>query len=414
MPVRDEIAFSTPGQPRRLEARFDAPGDFAREYAQNVSRGGVFIETGEAFELRELVVVDLALAFCGETVALDGEVVSVRPAGLAGAPAGVAVQLLAPPSELRERLGPIAGAASTDPPDDLPEERSAPRTPARVEARVAGAGETVRTLDLSARGALLEVHDDAPAVGESVEISLRHPLTGEERTIEGTVVRHHAPDGALRGVGVRFEPNVACEPGVERFVEEVQAAAHARSLGGIRGSIDPLGLASLLQMFGTSAAQGTLRVVHGDLEGRIGFESGMLRFVRLGEIAGPKALARLMGWRDGGFEFHAHLETQAHDDPPLALDGAIFEAVHQVDELARVELPSVIAQSSLRLDRVRLDAGAQPLGKVEEAVVDLVGAGFTVQRILDVIPVGDAEIHAALRSLLERGVVVSAPRSAAP
>lgn len=411
MPVRDEIAYSTPGQARRLEARFDAPAKFAREYAQNLSRGGVFIETDEVFELRDLVVVELVLQYRDEAIRLDGEVVHARPKGLAGAPGGVAVHLLDPPSELRTRLGPLVDESLSGADDDLPEERSVPRTPARVQARVTGTEGSVRTLDLSTHGALLEAGADAPAVGDSVEISLQHPLTGEERRIEGTVVRHHAPDGELRGVGVRFETNVVEQPGVERFVEQVQAAAHAQGLGGIRGSIDPLGLASLLQMFGASATQGTLRVVRGELEGQIGFDAGVLRFVRLGEIAGPKALARLVGWRDGSFEFHAHLEPNASEDPPAPLDGAIFEAVHQLDELARVELPSVIAQSPLRLDRARLEAEPGPLEKVEEAVVDLVAAGFPLRRVLDVIPVGDVEIHAALRALLERGVLVSTARS---
>lgn len=414
MPVRDEIVLSTPGQPRRLEARFEASEVFAREYAQNLSRGGIFIETCEPFELRELVVIDLRLAFCGETIAIDGEVVNLRPAGIAGAPAGVAVQLLTPASELRGRLGAIVDAATPDPERDLPEARGAPRAPARVQARVGEGGGAVHTRDLSTRGALLEIGDDAPAVGESVEIALRHPLTGEERTIEGTVVRHHAPDGEIRGVGVRFETDAACEPGVERFVEEVQAAAHARSLAGIRGPIDPLGFASLLQMFGSSTTQGTLRVSRGDLEAWIGFDSGTLCFVRLGEVAGPKALARLVGWRDGSFEFHAHLEPDAPRDPPLALDAAIFEAVHQLDELARVALPSVIERSRLRLDRARLEDEPGPLGKVEEAVVDLVTAGFALSRVLDVIPVEDAEIHAAVRSLLERGVLVATPSAPEP
>lgn len=406
MPVREEIQFATPGEPRTLAARFDTPELFSLEYACNLSQGGLFIETADAFELRELVSVELVLAFRDERLRLDGEVVSVRPPGIAGAPGGVAVQLLAPASEIRERLGPLAKGIL---PDDLPAKadvRSAPRTPSRVQARVGDGGDAVDTLDLSTRGALLEATGPPPAVGETIEVALQHPVSGEEYKIEGTVVRHHEEDGAVKGVGVRFETNVVEQAGMERFVEDVQAAAHARQLGAIRGPIDQLGLASLLQMFGASAPAGTLHVRRDALRGVVVFEGGVLRAARVGDVSGPKALARLLAWRDGAFEFHAERESGIPEDPPHPLDAAIFEAVRQIDELARTALPSSMGGAALRLDRDRLGREPGPLEKVEEAVVDLVAAGFDLDRVLDVIPVPDAEIHAAVRALLERGVLL--------
>jgi len=411
MPVRDETPFAIPPEPRSLAARFDSLEVFAREYAQNVSQGGVFIETEDAFELRELVVVELVLAFRDETVRLEGEVVNVRPGGIAGLAPGVAVQLLAPASELRARLGSLAELEGPLEPVFAFEARAVPRTPTRVQARVGREDEAARTLDLSPRGALIETGREPPAVGETVEVSLQHPVSGEEYTIESTVIRHHEQDGELRGVGVRFETNVVEQPGVERFVEDVQAAAHARRLGGIRGPIDQLGLASLLQMFGASAPQGTLCVERDGEAGSVAFDGGVLRHARLGELSGGKALSRLLGWRHGSFEFHAHLEPGSPADTPALLDAAIFEAVRQIDELARVELPSAVVEAPIRLDRACLERSAGPLEKVEEAVVDLVAAGFALARVVDVIPVPDAEVHAALRALLERGVLVSDAKS---
>ena len=63
----------------------------------------------------------------------------------------------------------------------------------------------------------------------------------------------------------------------------------------------------------------------------------------------------------------------------------------------------------LRLDRMLAELAALAaiggLAKVEEAVVDLATAGFTVRRILDVVPEGDADVSAALASLIEQGVL---------
>jgi hypothetical protein len=317
------------------------------------------------------------------------------------------VQLLTPASELRSRLGPLAETTAASKPEIAHELRAVPRTPTRVHARVDASDPPLHTLDLSTRGALIQAPGEPPPVGDTIDVSLQHPVSGEQVTIESTVVRHHAQGGEVRSLGVRFETNVAGQPVVERFVEDVQAAAHARSLGAIRGPIDQLGLASLLQMFGASAQQGTLRVICGGVTGSVAFDAGVLRHARVGELTGSKALSRLLGLREGGFEFHAHLEPGSPEDPPAALDAAIFEAVRQIDELARVALASTLVEAPLHLDRTRLAAEPGPLEKVEEAVVDLVAAGFPLARVFDVIPVPDAEIHAALRALLERGVLVS-------
>jgi hypothetical protein len=48
----------------------------------------------------------------------------------------------------------------------------------------------------------------------------------------------------------------------------------------------------------------------------------------------------------------------------------------------------------------------EPLCKIEAAVLDLARAGFTVQRLLDVIPEPDPQILRALESLCNEGIVV--------
>ena len=52
-----------------------------------------------------------------------------------------------------------------------------------------------------------------------------------------------------------------------------------------------------------------------------------------------------------------------------------------------------------------LAALGQPIGKTEQAVLELAAAGFTVRRILDVIPENDAAIRSAISALLDRGII---------
>ena len=55
----------------------------------------------------------------------------------------------------------------------------------------------------------------------------------------------------------------------------------------------------------------------------------------------------------------------------------------------------------------RSDAAAsgQNPSKLEAAVLELAGAGFTVQRILDVIPEPDLDIYGALECLVDAGAI---------
>ena len=79
-----------------LHIRFDAAAAFREEYARNIQKGGAFIRTTKRFELRAVVNVEIELAWCGESVRLEAEIVHATPQGTDPAQAGVAVQFLEP------------------------------------------------------------------------------------------------------------------------------------------------------------------------------------------------------------------------------------------------------------------------------------------------------------------------------
>jgi len=403
--------------PARLRLSFSEGVAFWREYEQNLKQGGLFLATGQPLELRSHVVVELDLAFRGEKVYLEGEVVDRRPPELAspGAPAGVAVQLLESVRALREQLGPIAaeGAPATPPPPPPapePERRVAPRAPARVAAQVEGPEATVaaRTRNLSRSGALLSLEGAPVPVGATVRLSLLHPTRGETLEVDGVVARHVESEGRVAGLAVRFSPPPEEEARLERFVEELGSVEHARRLGGIVGPIEELGPASLVRTFGACAPRGTLALQRGEEEAVLCFEAGVLRSVRLGPVSGAKALARLLAWREGRFEFHARLDAAAPEEPLGAVGEAVLEAARQLDALARLGPDRIPATARLRPRRgARSPAAAA--GKSEEAVLDLAAAGMPWWRILDVIPVPDAEVLAAALALLDAGALELAP-----
>jgi hypothetical protein len=161
---------------------------------------------------------------------------------------------------------------------------------------------------------------------------------------------------------------------------------------------------NLIQMLGRSSPCGTLAVRSGTEEGVVAFEAGTLRYVRLGATRSLKALARMLLWREGSFEFHAHVAALDAEDAAMGLEAALLEATRRLDEAARLRTARFEPGLRFRVDRAAL-AAAGALGKTEEAVLDLAAAGFTVRRILDVIPEDDAQVSAALLALVERGVL---------
>ncbi len=392
------------GAERVLSVSFESAEAFEREYKANLVNGGVFIASDELLDLRTRVQVKLLLHFCGKQLAFDGEVVHQVTPEMAqlGAPTGVAVQFDGLAHQVRERLEALraaSGAPEKCPPN--PGKRAEPRTPARVPARVAGAdGELAgHTRNLSRSGVLVSVPGQGVPVGEKVRLSLSHPTSGESMDLEGVVVRHVEDDGDASSLGIQFVPSAEAE----RFVEGIQSTEHMRRLGGISGAIAELGVANLLQMFAATAPAGTLTLRSGEHEGVIGFEGGLLRFVRLGGASGQKALTRLVSWSDGSFEFHAHLDAAEPLEAPLPLEAALLEAAVEQDEFARSDRRCFRSDAIPRVaDAV---ADQDDLSKVEAAVIDLARAGFTVRRMVDFIPEPDSEIYRALESLGDRGAI---------
>ena len=393
---------------RTLRVRFESAEAFQEEYAANLVHGGVFVPTDETVENRERVGVELILAFSGERVTMVGDVVHQVAPEMAkmGATPGVAVQFDGSGEAVRKRLAPLCTLSG--PPVGQAADargRQAPRTKAHVPAKIDGeAGQVAgHTRDLSRSGVLLSVPGEGVPVGEKVRLSLVHPTSGESMEVDGLVVRDIRADGAVSGLGIAFEPTEKERAALEHFVDGVQSTEHTRRLGGITGEIAEVGVENVVQMFMNSAPTGTLTLQRGQHEGVIGFEEGMLCFARVGPASGLKALVRLLSWSEGRFEFHASLDAVEEREPPIPLEAALFDAVRIIDEGKRIDRSRLPADAKPRIGKK--DAEEDDLSKVELTVLELVRAGFTVQRMVDLIPEPDPEIYRALVSLTEEGAI---------
>ncbi|MBW2240813.1 MAG: PilZ domain-containing protein [Deltaproteobacteria bacterium] len=287
------------------------------------------------------------------------------------------------------------------------ERRKGPRSRASVPARLATSDFHVDglTRDLSESGVLISADASEIPLGKQVKLRLQSPNSGDHIEVTGRVSRHVEADGTVAAVGVKFESSESEADLIADFVEDVRANAAERQEAGISGQIEELGMPNLVQMLGNTSPKGTLIATHGEEEGVVAFEGGLLRYARLGALRGTKALSRLLAWEDGRFEFFSNVDTLDEEDGPQSLEAAILDAVRQMDERARVDGVTVELTTTFAVD---WSAGSPESNgsKIEQAVLDLAEAGFTLRRLIDVIPEPDAEILGAVNALVDLGVLI--------
>jgi hypothetical protein len=399
---------------RRLRVPFDDLESFRREFETHISRGGLFVPTLERFEPRELVEVELELRFCGASPVLPAEVVQqLRPGG--GSLRGIALQLLESTPELRARLEALTGLVRAQPPSPVrpgPQRRHERHdTRLKTHLRSQGRAESTYTVSLSQSGALLPAGEDPLPIGDRVRLSLVHPRSGEELEIDARVVRHDLRDGRVEHIAVEFASDL--EQGTGRnFLDSSVAAAHARSLGRVEGDLAAMNAAALLQMLPSSAPEGTL-LLRAPEPGRIGcvlFRGGVLALVSLGRLRGPKALCRLLAWQDGIFEYTPGIEPDGDRDEtaPLALPGALLEALQHHDELGNLDRSALPANALLERRRPPGSGGT----KLENELLGLLERPRRVAELVDACPAYDVEVYRALLALLDGGAI--ALRTAPP
>lgn len=454
-----------------LRVEFETEGDFRREYASNIANGGIFVATRDYFEVRDLVRLELFLAYCGRSFEFDAEVVHCIPPEMAGTGAtpGVALQLQKELDDLRAELDGLVDSATES--AASPGGRAALRAPARLPVELQlpdGSSVAGRTRNLSSSGMLLALPGHFLPVGAVVAVNIKHPAGEEEFAVDATVVRHVPSDAEEIGaLGVAFNVAESERSGAREFAGRVRATEHSRQLAKITGPIAALGVECLLRMFASTAREGTLTLMQDEREGFVVLENGLFRAAELAGSAGFEALAALLAWRSGRFEYETDVAPGLPEQAPVSLDVALWEARRAaaaapgvgggaadrdpdgsgaedfgVDDVAFAgegdldfevdidlerasqrgseepeqsqptdplewftDLSRLSPQATLSVNQAAVDAAQGELDKIEQALVDLASVGMSVGKVVEVIPEADHEVYRALRGLADRGLV---------
>lgn len=399
----------------RLHIQFTTEAEFRAEFLANIVNGGIFVTTEYPPRLRARVTVDIQLSYCNEVLQLDGEVVHCVPAELAatGASPGVAIHFDDNVTSLRAKFAPHVNTEPHKSEKAKSDPRRARRFAASVATRISTSadperkGGVGRTRNISRYGALVDPFGDPVPIGEAIKITITHPSTGEELEVDATVQRHEVSEsGSVTGLGVEFHlPDAKAEAeSSARFLEDVQRREYSRRLGAITGPIEELGIPTLLTMFGSCADGGTLTVTRDSEEGSIVFQGGMLRGARLASASGLDALARMLAWQSGFFDFEAHVDPERFQGDPVPLEQALNDALHSREE-RRPEKVRLRANTKLRVDVDAVQEAGSDLSETDRAILELAGTGVTVGKIFEVIPESKSDVTRALSNLVKRGLI---------
>jgi Domain of unknown function (DUF4388)/FHA domain len=185
---------------------------------------------------------------------------------------------------------------------------------------------------------------------------------------------------------------------------ERSAAAQGRGRSAVQGRLEEVPLVDLLQLLSTSKKTGAI-VIQGYRGGRVHLRNG--RVVAAVIDADPtlppkKALYRMVGWTQGGFEF----VPQEGELPPMpneiqeSTEMLVMEAMQQQDELGRGTLPTPTSAIGIAMP---LTPRLRDLTPDEIDLLQLVHNYGVVQAVLDRAQGSDLEVAQKLAALLQRG-----------
>ncbi len=266
-----------------------------------------------------------------------------------------------------------------------------------------------RTRNLSETGVLVSIDGEELAEGRDVDVDLIHPRTGAALQVPGKIARRIEGNGVICAAAIQLLPDAELREDLHDFVLEIHEIERTYRQRGIRGHLQELGAVSLVHMFSALAPRGTLTVSSGVEEGTIAFEGSHLALAEVGSVDGVKALARILSWPKGRFEFRAQMDAVTAERPRTPLDKAMEAALAIVEDEGQVAGPALSPDQRFVVNHHKLGDLEAPLTKSEESVLELAAADFTLRRIMDVIPDNDAQVRAAIWSLTQRGLLSPVP-----
>ncbi|MCC7380541.1 MAG: FHA domain-containing protein [Deltaproteobacteria bacterium] len=172
----------------------------------------------------------------------------------------------------------------------------------------------------------------------------------------------------------------------------------------VKGVLDQVGLADLLQLFSQLRKSGTLVVTTAEDVGQVDLDAGAVRFARIEGIGGgsEKALFRMLCWEHGAFELQ---KLQPRGDAPrvtATTQDLLLEGFRELDELSRIGPALPRPEQALKPASESMPT-LSVLDEVDREILRHAITASSFQAFLDASPLTDLESSLRVRGLIERG-----------
>jgi len=176
------------------------------------------------------------------------------------------------------------------------------------------------------------------------------------------------------------------------------------------GSIEEIPLPDLLQLLSTSRKSGVLVLRTDAGVGKLYMRKGQIYFASIDDSfnMGPrKAIFRMLSWTQGFFELEPPDERAVLEELQDSTEGLLMEGMRQLDEYRALseKLPPLTAAVSIPRP---LEPKLRDLAPEELDVFQVAMTADTIRTILDESSLTDLTTAEKLKSLLEKGYLVTA------
>jgi len=195
-----------------VEVHFKSFDQFYKEYAKNISKGGIFIKSNSPLPPQTVLEIKIFLPDDKDPVDAVGEVVHTIEPDISkerGWEPGMGIHFVDFPSSMQQRLSKYVDSKAKDIPGIKVDRRQHPRASIRLKVKFPDLTTLLENYakDISQGGIFIPTTDPKP-VGVVIGLTLIHPDNGEEIEIQGEVVRIVSEREARQQKGKKLVPGM--------------------------------------------------------------------------------------------------------------------------------------------------------------------------------------------------------------
>jgi CheY-like chemotaxis protein len=168
----------------------------------------------------------------------------------------------------------------------------------------------------------------------------------------------------------------------------------------LRGNLEQMGMAEIVQTLGMSHKTGGLKIIHQSRVGKIYFKHGDIIKASLEKYTDEEAVYRILTWNEGYFEFDSNdMPAKTINMPTTSL---LMEGFRQRDEFFKYTKAMPAFTSRLRLTN---PSNTSELKPASQKIANLIDGHRTIREIINLSPLNYLVTVKLIFALLKKSIV---------